>query len=89
MSDRILFLGSSIISLWKNMPDSKRTDNINLGISGLQCKNLVKAYADVKYDNLSSIIFYCGNNDLLNIQNRNDVYNEISSFIKKNKKSKL
>ena len=83
MSDRILFLGSSIISLWKNMPDSKRTDNINLGISGLQCKNLLKAYADVKYDHLSSIIFYCGNNDLLNIQNPNDIYNEISSFIKK------
>ena len=83
MSDRILFLGSSIISLWKNMPDSNRTDNINIGIGGLQCKNLLKAYADVKYDNLSSIIFYCGNNDLLFNRNRNDIFNEIVFFIKK------
>jgi hypothetical protein len=35
MSDHILFLGSSIISLWKNMPNIKRTDNINIGIGGL------------------------------------------------------
>ena len=83
MSDRILFLGSSIISLWKNMPDIKRTNNINIGISSLQCKNLLKEYANMKYDHLYSIIFYCGNNDLLNNRNRNDIYNEIVSFIKK------
>jgi len=75
-----LFIGSSIIERWNNLPFP---NSINLGISGLTTNLLQKKYSLVlsKYPNTQSIFLYIGSNDIVYKHNIQYTFQNIIEFI--------
>ena len=79
---KILLLGSSIIRKWKNfITNQKNEEIINMGISGLKTSNLPKYLEKIPNIHPEYILFYCGGNDLLCNLNKNDIANNLQSFL--------
>jgi lysophospholipase L1-like esterase len=79
---KILLLGSSIIKKWKNFTTNYTNEEvINMGKSGLVTTNLPKYLEKIPSIEPEYIIFYCGGNDLLHDVNKNDVVNNLQSFL--------
>jgi lysophospholipase L1-like esterase len=79
---KILLLGSSIIKHWKNFTANYQNEEvINMGKSGLVTANLPKYLEKIPSINPEYIFFYCGGNDLLHNVNKNDIVNNLQSFL--------
>ena len=79
---KILLLGSSIIRNWNNFTTNYTNDEvINMGKSGLVTTNLPKYLEKIPSIEPEYIILYCGGNDVLCNANKNDVVNNLQSFL--------
>ena len=79
---KILLLGSSIIRNWKNFTTNYTNEEvINMGKSGLVTTNLPKYLEKIPNIHPEYILFYCGGNDLLGNLNKNDIANNLQSFL--------
>jgi lysophospholipase L1-like esterase len=72
-----LFIGSSIIERWKNLPFQ---DSVNLGISGLTTNQLQNKYSSVPFSH-KNVFIYIGSNDIVYKHNIQDILQNITDFI--------
>ena len=86
----VILVGSSIIHKWHNISKVSRKPIVNLGIGGLITEQMLdKSYLT----NLGmitipkSVIYYCGNNDLLHNINPKQIVKNITIFFSQIQKS--